>query len=118
MKGRMFVNGNRVKTLRMEKKLTQQELADKIGVSKSALSQIENNKTTPSRETVSALSRILEVTTDYLLGLSEYRELDKEEASEVRKEMDELTNKLEKLSEERQKFLIDMMKAIVEKGSL
>ncbi|MBY5229323.1 hypothetical protein ABH61_10840 [Bacillus paranthracis] len=114
----MFVNGNRVKELRMEKKLTQQDLADKIGVSKSALSQIENNKTTPSRDTVSALSRVLEVTSDYILGLSEYRELDQEESSEIRKEMNVLTNKIEKLSTERQRFIMDMMKAIVEQGSI
>ncbi|HDR7367929.1 MULTISPECIES: helix-turn-helix domain-containing protein [Bacillus cereus group] len=111
------MNGNRVKMLRNEKKLTQNDLSEKIGVSKSALSQIENNKITPSRETVSALSRVLEVTSDFILGLSEYRELDQEESSEVRKEMNVLTEKIEKLSAERQKFLIDMMKAIVDKGS-
>lgn len=113
----MFVNGNRVKMLRNEKKLTQQDLSKKIGVSKSALSQIENNKITPSRETVSALSHVLDVTSDFILGLSEYRELDKEESSEVRKEMNVLTEKIEKLSEERQRLLIDMMKAIVDTGS-
>ncbi|MBE7107030.1 helix-turn-helix domain-containing protein [Bacillus cereus] len=110
----MFVNGNRVKMLRKERKLTQQVLADQVGISKAALSQIENNKINASRDTVSALSRVLEVTSDYILGLSEHRELDKEASSEVQIELNKMKTKIETLSEERQKMLLDMMNAIID----
>jgi transcriptional regulator with XRE-family HTH domain len=107
----------RLKQLRTENNYTQQELADLTGLSKPTISRFEGNKKTPSRESVTKIAKVFNVTTDYLLGLSEYRELDQEESSEVRKEMNILTEKIEKLSEERQKFLIDMMKAIVDTGS-
>src|SRR5882757_2378754 len=38
----------RIKEIRKEKRITIQELADKAGVSKGLISQIENNRTIPS----------------------------------------------------------------------
>ena len=40
--------GNRLKEVRTEKKITLQELADKAGVTKGLISQIENSRTIPS----------------------------------------------------------------------
>ena len=50
--------GNRIKERRMLLNLTQEELADRCELTKSYISQLENNKTSPSLET---LTNILEV---------------------------------------------------------
>lgn len=61
-------NGSRLKTLRINKELSQQELADLIGASKSLISCYENNKRTPSLENIISFMQIFGVTSDYLLG--------------------------------------------------
>ncbi len=61
-----------MKNLRMIRKahhMTMKELADKIDVSESAISQYENGKRQPSYETLIKLTRIFEVSSDYLLGI-------------------------------------------------
>ena len=60
--------GQRVKKLRMEKGLTQTELAEKLGYkSKSSVAHIENGRDIP-RSMVVALSDILDTTPAYLMG--------------------------------------------------
>lgn len=62
----------RLRELRLEKKLTQIELADSIGVSFAIISKWENCKRQPTLENIKALSRFLNVTADYLIGLKDY----------------------------------------------
>ena len=50
--------GKKIKNIRMLLNLTQEELADRCELTKSYISQLENNKTSPSLET---LTNILEV---------------------------------------------------------
>ena len=62
----------RVKTQRQLHNLTQQSLAEKIGVSHSYIQQMEyGTKKNPSGEVLIELSKTFGVTTDYLLGLEE-----------------------------------------------
>ena len=63
--------GNRLKELRITKRMTQQQLGDAIHVSKVSISGYENNNRTPDTETLQALADYFEVTTDYLLGRNE-----------------------------------------------
>ena len=58
----------RIKELRLEKNLTQTELAKATGISQNAIAQWENRKRTPNIFAVITLSRYFEFTTDYLLG--------------------------------------------------
>ena len=60
--------GDRLKTLRTEKGLNQQTLADMIGVSKSLISCYENGKRKPSLENIISFMEIFGVTSDHLLG--------------------------------------------------
>jgi len=60
--------GDRLKKIRIEKGLTQQNLADMIGASKSLISCYENGKRTPSLENVISFMEIFGVSPDYLLG--------------------------------------------------
>ena len=54
--------------LRKRNKLTQSELANKIGVTRSALSQYEIGTRNPDYEILQKMSIFFEVSTDYLLG--------------------------------------------------
>lgn len=61
---------SRLRKLRKEKKLTQQEIADKLGITRQAYGYYENEKSKrePDLATIQKLAEIFGVTTDYLLG--------------------------------------------------
>jgi len=65
--------GDRLSSLRTEKKMTQADLAKKLRIAKSTLSMYETNKREPSFEILSQLSDFFEVTIDYLIGKSNYQ---------------------------------------------
>lgn len=58
---------DRIQHLRKSKGISQEELADKIGVSRQAVSKWENEQSTPDIEKIILLSDYFETTTDYLL---------------------------------------------------
>ncbi len=61
--------GERLKKLRVERKLTQIQLAQMIGVAVSAISSYEVGNRYPSYDVLISIARIFHVSTDYLLGL-------------------------------------------------
>ncbi|MCI9052044.1 MAG: helix-turn-helix transcriptional regulator [Lachnospiraceae bacterium] len=61
--------GLRLKRLRKRKKLSQTELAKKIGVTKSTIYRYESNTLSPSLDKAILLAQILDTTLDYLAGL-------------------------------------------------
>ncbi len=60
--------GNNIKTIRTKKKLSQKELAFKLGVTPVYLSMIENNAKTPSLNLLERLGKILEIPLALLLS--------------------------------------------------
>ena len=68
---------NRLKELRKQKGLTQQGLADKISVSKITVLRWENEERQIKPEKAQQLADFFGVSVGYLLGYSEYRELEK-----------------------------------------
>lgn len=68
--------GSNLKELRLKYKMTQKELADKIGVTKSVISYYELQERSPSPEVLIKLSGIFHVTTDYLLGIEQKHSID------------------------------------------
>lgn len=58
----------RLKEVRNAMNLTQEELASKVHIKKASISNYENEYSTPSYEVLLDLSRVLGVSTDYLLG--------------------------------------------------
>lgn len=59
--------GENVKAIRKERKLTQKQLAEKMNISRSYLSDIENNRKNPSSKTLQSLSQKLNVSMAYLI---------------------------------------------------
>lgn len=66
--------GNRIAELRSEKRLTQEELAQKIGITRAALSHYENNRREPDHEFTQKLADFFHVSVDYLMGRTFDRE--------------------------------------------
>ena len=68
--------GNKLKTLRIQRQMTLKDVACRVGVSKSIVSAYENGSRRPSYEMLIKLARLFNVTTDYLLGLEQKKQLD------------------------------------------
>ncbi len=62
-------------TLRKANDLTQEQLAEKLDVSRQSISKWESGQATPELEKIVALSAVFHVSTDYLLKSSEIDDL-------------------------------------------
>ncbi len=58
---------DRIQYLRKNKGLSQEKLAEKVGVSRQAVSKWESEQSTPDIEKIIIMSELFEVTTDYIL---------------------------------------------------
>ena len=59
--------GTKIKEARMEAQLTQEQVADELGISRQTMSNWENNKTYPDIVSVIKMSDLYKVSLDYLL---------------------------------------------------
>lgn len=64
---------NRLKNLRSERNITQQILADKLGITKSMISAYETSIRYPSYDVLVKIAVLFKVSTDYLLGIDNKR---------------------------------------------
>ena len=81
--------GSRIAYLRKQKAMTQEELAEKMGVSSQAVSKWENDISSPDIQSLPKLARVLDITVDELLTgkTQEVQML----SPERRKSLDQLT---------------------------
>lgn len=68
--------GNILKTLRLRDNMTQAQLAQKLQLTKSVISAYETGLRLPSYDVLIHISKIFNVSTDYLLGLERKQEID------------------------------------------
>lgn len=68
--------GNKLKTLRLKNNLTQAQLSEQLGLTKSVISAYEKGIRMPSYDVLINIASIFKVTTDYLLGLEKKYEID------------------------------------------
>jgi len=71
-----FDFGTRLKELRMQAGLTQKQLGERVGVTKSVISFYELRERTPSPEVLVKLAAIFHVSSDYLLGIEKGKQID------------------------------------------
>ena len=64
-----MIFAERLKEKRLEKRITQQEIADKLHVNRVTYTNWENGSREPNFKTLIELANILETTTDDLLGI-------------------------------------------------
>lgn len=68
--------GTRLRKLRVNKGLTQAQLAERLGLTKSVISAYERDVRLPTYDTLISITRIFNVTSDYLLGIEKKSEID------------------------------------------
>ena len=68
--------GNTLRTLRTQSNITQAQLAQKLGVTKSVISAYETGLRMPSYDILINISKTFKVSTDYLLNVDNKYELD------------------------------------------
>ena len=88
----------RLKHLRKQAGLTQQQLATQLGITKSVVSFYELQERSPSPEVLIKLAAIFHVSADYLLGLDtretiDVSDLDEEDVHAVRNIVERLRRK-------------------------
>lgn len=81
--------GIKLKELRLQAGMTQKQLAERVGVTKSVISFYELRERAPSPDVLIRCSKIFHVSTDYLLGLDkketiEISDLEKEDIALLR----------------------------------
>ena len=67
---------NRLKELRTQAGLTQLQLAQRLGITKSVISFYELSERAPSPDVLIRLAQVFHVSTDYLLGLDRKETID------------------------------------------
>ena len=72
----MFDFGNTLRKLRLNSNLTQAQLAQKLGLTKSVISAYETGLRMPSYDVLIHIAMVFKVSTDYLLGMEQKREID------------------------------------------
>ena len=82
----------KLKVLRKEARLTQQEVADFFGIQQAVYQKWESGNRKPSYENLSMLACIFDVSIDYLLN--DYLEISKETFLKLKKEKEEEKKKL------------------------
>ena len=67
------ISGEKIARLRKDRGMTQEELAEKLGVSSQAVSKWENGNAMPEVAVLVLLSQILNCSTDSILNPSDYK---------------------------------------------
>lgn len=101
----MSVFSDRIASLMLKQKITQKELAEKAGVTESAMSYYVKGDRTPRSDVLSRIAKALNTTTDYLLG-------NKVASLQDDKKLTYLQRNLGKLDEEQLKKAETVLKAV------
>ena len=74
----------RLRTLRKEKEFKQEDLAEKLHISTTVMSRLENGETSPKFSTLIKIVQIFNVSLDYLVGFSDNKKISKRNTSETK----------------------------------
>ena len=118
MKKKMFDFGLRIKELREQFKMSQEELGRRVGRSKSVISSYENNLKIPPLEILTNIAVIFHVSLDYLVGIDKNEMVSVENLTKQQKkviytilqEFKEKSSTTDGLSERQQEILNLLMK--------
>jgi len=94
--------GKKLAKLRKEQKMSQTDLSKKLNTSVSVISRYERNENTPSIDMILKLSKVFNVSIDYLVGEGQLANYDKD----VLKRIEDI-EQLDKETQNKLFFLID-----------
>ena len=100
---------DRLKKLRDENNVSQFDLSNYLGISQQALSKWENEKTEPDNESLVKIANYFNVSTDYLLGNSESKQIEKPYDNDLEKV---LFSKAKDLSDSDKKAVLGIIEAL------
>lgn len=98
-------SGERLKELRIEKRLTLRELADKLSMSYSNIAMIERGERNFTSDSLKSFCDFFDVSSDYLLGLTT--------THPKNKLTDELHNTIDKLNKGNKEFILKLAKTLI-----
>lgn len=99
--------GKRLRKSRKDKKLTQTDVANILGIDDTTISKYENDKSEPDNLTTSRLAKLYGVKVSWLLGNEEA-----EEEIPLSDEENELLESFKKLNDEDQDYIMQMVKRL------
>jgi len=99
----------RLKEIRKEKRLTQEELAEKADISRVMVSRYETGTVIPTVDVLINIADALDVSIDYLLGRTEYNILASGTPTSQQKQKENLPESREEL----RKFILDILKECI-----
>lgn len=102
----------KLKTLRLEHNMTQQDVATRISVARSTVAGYEKKERQPSLETLATLADLFDVTVDYLITdktINACINLDTSKRALPSDESAELLVRYQKLSPDSRKLLMDFI---------
>lgn len=107
---------NRIKELRKSRGMNQEALASYMGVSQQTISKIERNTDSLSMDILIRLAEYFNVTTDYLLGLSNEKRntLIQNRVRSRLEEYNDFVVEYEELSDYNQRAIVEIMHALKE----
>lgn len=111
-----MTTGERIRQLRIEHQMTQEELGTKVGVQKAAIYKYENGLIVNlKRSTLEKLAIVLETTPTYLMGLED-SESNSTVLSELTPQQSALLSSFNQLNEEGQQKAVDYVDDLVLTG--
>ena len=93
--------GEKIRTLRLQQKMTQEQLADRLGVSYQSISRWENGITYPDIEFLPSIANYFSVSLDFLMG---------QDDAEKRKSINEQIKKIHTMDENDEDELIELIR--------
>lgn len=112
------------KELRIERRMTQDELADSLGLSRSTIGMYESGKRFPDHAGLQRLADFFRVDTDYLLGRTDHKYCFHDEEgfwfffgeSEESEDLKELNSIIKQLNNDGQKELLKHAQLLLSSG--
>lgn len=111
-----MTTGERIRQLRIEHQMTQEELGAKVGVQKAAIYKYENGLVVNlKRSTIEKLALVLETTPTYLMGMED-SEPDQNGRPELTPTQTKLLDAFDQLNEEGQTKAVEYVEDLVLAG--
>lgn len=107
----------KLKELRQKKGISQQALADAVGVSQQSVNKYENHNVEPDIHTLIALADYFDTSVDYLIGHTEVvRKIEETTACDLNKEEAALLEKWRQLNSKERVSILSVMDNYISKG--
>ena len=102
--------GRRIALLRENRSLSQSQLAKKLNISTSTLGMYETNKRNPNTEMLKTLANFFNVSTDYLLEITNEKESSKDSTVDIADDKVLMTYQGKPLSKEDREMMLRIMR--------